>query len=83
LLLTPKKDVEGTFRKVYEHFKSRKMMAVSDTFFDEDNDMIVPDTSIGSAGLQKNVKIEVIPATHFSYFVPESDGLKTLARFVG
>jgi hypothetical protein len=45
--------------------------------------MVVPDASIGSAGLQKNVKIEVIPAHHFSYFVPEADGLKTLATFIG
>jgi pimeloyl-ACP methyl ester carboxylesterase len=83
LLLTPKKDVEGTFSKIYQHFKSRKMYAVSDTFFGEANDMVVPDASIGSAGLQKNVKIEVIPAHHFSYFVPEADGLKTLATFIG
>jgi pimeloyl-ACP methyl ester carboxylesterase len=82
LLLTPKKDVEGTFSKIYQHFKSRKMFAVSDTFFGEANDMVVPDASIGSAGLQKNVKIEVIPAYHFSYFVPEADGLKALATFV-
>ncbi len=83
LLLTPKKDVDGTLRKIYEHFKSRKMFAVSDSFFGEANDMVVPDASIGSAGLQKNVKIEVVPAHHFSYFVPEADGLKTLAAFVG
>jgi pimeloyl-ACP methyl ester carboxylesterase len=82
LLLTPKKDVEGTFSKIYQHFKSRKMFAVSDTFFGEANDMVVPDASIGSAGLQKNVKIEVIPAYHFNYFVPEADGLKALAAFV-
>lgn len=82
LLITPKKDVEGTLRKVYEHFKSRKMYAVSDSFFGEANDMVVPNASIGSAGLQKNVKIEVIPGHHFSYFVPESDGIKTLATFV-
>ncbi len=82
LLITPQKDVEGTLRKVIEHFKSRKMFGVSDSFFGEANDMVVPDSSIGSAGLQKNVKIEVIPAHHFSYFVPESDGLKTLATFV-
>lgn len=82
LFITPKKDVEGTFRKVYEHFKSRKMYAVSDTFFGEANDMIVPNASIGSAGGQKNVKIEVIPANHFTYFVPEADGLQALAAFV-
>jgi pimeloyl-ACP methyl ester carboxylesterase len=82
LMLTPKKDVEGTFSKIYQHFKSRKMFAVSDTFFGEANDMVVPDASIGSAGLQKNVKIEVIPAHHFNYFVPETDGLKALATFV-
>jgi pimeloyl-ACP methyl ester carboxylesterase len=82
LLLTPKKDVDGTLRKIYEHFKSRKMFAVSDSFFGEANDMVVPNASIGSAGLQKNVKIEVIPAHHFSYFVPETDGLKALAAFV-
>ena len=82
LFITPQKDVEGTFRKVYEHFKSRKMYAVSDTFFGEANDMVVPNTSIGSAGLQKNLKVEVIPAHHFSYFVPEADGLQALAAFV-
>jgi hypothetical protein len=82
LLLTPKKDVDGTLRKIMEHFKSRKLFGVSDSFFGEPNDMIVPDSSIGSAGLQKNVKIEVIAAHHFSYFVPESDSLKTFATFV-
>ena len=82
LLLTPEKDVEGTFRKIYEHFKSRKMYAVSDTFFGEANDMVVPDASIGSAGGQKNVRIEVIPSHHFSYFVPEADGLKVLSAFM-
>jgi hypothetical protein len=82
LLITPKKDVEGTFSKIYQHFKSRKMFAVSDSFFGEANDVVVPDASIGSAGLQKNVKIEVIPAHHFNYFVPEADGLKALATFV-
>jgi hypothetical protein len=58
------------------------MYAVSDTFFSEDNDMIVPDASIGSAGGQKNVKVQVIPAHHFSYFVPEADGLKMLEAFI-
>jgi pimeloyl-ACP methyl ester carboxylesterase len=82
LLMTPKKDVDGTFRKVIEHFRSRKMFAVSDSFFGEPNDMIVPNSSTGSAGLQKNVKIEAIAATHFSFFVPESDSLKTFATFV-
>jgi pimeloyl-ACP methyl ester carboxylesterase len=82
LLMTPKKDVDGRFRKVIEHFKSRKLFAVSDSFFGEPNDMIVPNSSTGSAGLQKNVKIEVIAATHFSYFVPESDSLKKFATFV-
>jgi pimeloyl-ACP methyl ester carboxylesterase len=82
LLITPKKDVEGTFSKIIEHFRSRKMYAVSDSFFGEANDIVVPDASIGSAGLQKNVKIEVVAAHHFSYFVPEADGLKTLATFV-
>jgi pimeloyl-ACP methyl ester carboxylesterase len=82
LLITPKKDVEGTLRKVYEHFKSRKMLAVSDSFFGEPNDMVVPNASIGSAGSQKDVKITVIPGHHFSYFVPESDSLKTLAEYV-
>jgi pimeloyl-ACP methyl ester carboxylesterase len=82
LLMTPKKDVDGTFRKVIEHFRSRKIFAVSDSFFGEPNDVIVPNSSTGSAGLQKNVKIEVIASTHFSYFVPESDSLKTLATFV-
>jgi pimeloyl-ACP methyl ester carboxylesterase len=82
LLMTPKKDVDGTFRKIMEHFKSRKLFGLSDSFFGEPNDMVVPDSSIGSAGLQKNVKIEVIPSHHFSYFVPESDSLKTFATFV-
>ena len=82
LLITPEKDVEGTFRRVIEHFRSRKMYAVSDTFFGEDNDIVVPNASIGSAGSQKNVKIEIIPAHHFSYFVPEADGLKMLEAFI-
>ena len=82
LLITPKKDVEGTFRRIYEHFKSRKIYAVSDTFFGEANDMVVPDASIGSAGGQKNVKVEVIASHHFSYFIPEAAGLKALATFV-
>ena len=82
LLITPEKDVEGTFRKVIEHFRSRKMYAVSDTFFGEDNDMVVADASISSAGGQKNVKVEIIPAHHFSYFVPEADGLKMLEAFI-
>jgi pimeloyl-ACP methyl ester carboxylesterase len=82
LLMTPKKDVDGRFRKVIEHFKSRKLYAVSDSFFGEPNDMVVPNSSTGSPGLQTNVKKEVIPAHHFSYFVPESDSLKTFATFV-
>ena len=82
LLSPPKKDVDGAFSQMYQNFKSRKLLALSDAFFGETNDMVVPDASIGSAGLQTNVKVEVIPAHHFSYFVPETDGLKTLAMFV-
>ena len=79
-----KADVEthSFMSKVTENLRTRRILAVADVFFGEPNDMVVKTLSIGSAGLQRNVKIEEVAASHFSYFVPVSESIQALAEVV-
>jgi hypothetical protein len=68
----------GFIKKFLTTLKKRKAYAFADWYFAEPNDMVVRAASASKPGNQRNVTLTEVASDHFSYILPESEGLRAL-----